>query len=180
MNATTNDQQIDVEFYTDNVQSGSLSIPQIRLEGHLTGDTQSGQDQPLSTTVADFNLKLGQADSPYRLDLSAQVESGQDTITTQLERLELMLKGQGWKTPRNATITYADKYLDIDNFFLKQGDQEIALSTGRDGDKTDLKIMIEQFAAESPVLGAGPGRLPGGRHALRRGRGSGYVYSRPH
>ena len=145
LNATTNDRQIDVEFYTDNVQSGSLSIPQIRLEGHLTGDTQSGQDQPLSTTVADFNLKLGQADSPYHLDLSAQVESGQDTITTQLERLELMLKGQGWKTPRNATITYADKYLDIDNFFLKQGDQEIALSTGRDGDKTDLKIMIEQL-----------------------------------
>ena len=145
LNATTNDRQIDVEFYTDNVQSGSLSIPQIRLEGHLTGDTQSGQDQPLSTTVADFNLKLGQADSPYHLDLSAQVESGQDTITTQLERLELMLKGQGWKTPRNATITYADKYLDIDNFFLKQGDQEIALSTGRDGDKTDLKIMIDQL-----------------------------------
>ncbi len=145
LNATTNDRQIDVAFYTDNVQSGSLSIPQIRLEGHLTGDTQSGQDQPLSTTVADFNLKLGRADSPYRLDLSAQVESGQDTITTQLEKLELMLKGQGWETPRNATITYADKYLDIDNFFLKQGDQEIALSTGRDGDKTDLKIMIEQL-----------------------------------
>ncbi|MGB3778905.1 MAG: translocation/assembly module TamB domain-containing protein, partial [Tunicatimonas sp.] len=79
------------------------------------------------------------------LDLTAQVGSGQDTITTQLEKLELMLKGQAWETPRNATITYADKYLDIDNFFLKQGDQEIALSTGRDGDKTDLKIMIEQL-----------------------------------
>ncbi len=145
LNATTNDRQIDVEFYTDNVQSGSLTIPQIRLEGHLTGETQSAQDKPLSTTVADFNLKLGRADSPYRLDLTAQVGSGQDTITTQLEKLELMLKGQAWETPRNATITYADKYLDIDNFFLKQGDQEIALSTGRDGDKTDLKIMIEQL-----------------------------------
>ena len=145
LNATTNDRQIDVEFYTDNLQSGSLSIPQIRLEGHLTGKTQSGQEKPLSTTVADFDLKLGRTDSPYRLDLSAQVESGQDTITTQLEKLEMMLKGQDWETPRNATITYADKYLDIDNFFLKQGDQEIALSTGRDGDKTDLKIMIEQL-----------------------------------
>ena len=145
LNATTNNRQIDVEFYTDNLQSGSLTIPQIRLEGHLTGETQSGQGKPLSTTVADFNLKLGRADSPYRLDLAAQVESGQDTIITQLKQLELMLRGQEWETPRNATITYADKYLDIENFFLKQGDQEIALSTGRDGDKTDLKVMIEQL-----------------------------------
>ena len=151
LNATTNDRQIDVEFYTDNLQSGSFSIPQIQLEGHLTGKTQSGQGKSLSTTVADFDLKLGRTDSPYRLDLSAQVESGQDTITTQLEKLEMMLKGQDWETPRNATITYADKYLDIDNFFLKQGDQEIALSTGRDGDKTDLKIIIEQLRL-SPLL----------------------------
>ncbi len=145
LNATTNDRQIDVEFYTDNLQSGSLTIPQIRLEGHLTGETETGQGKPLSTTVADFNLKLGWEDSPYRLDLSAQVGSGPDTITTQLKQLELMLKGQAWETPRNATITYATNYLDIDKFLLKQGDQEIALSTGRDGDKTDLKIMIEQL-----------------------------------
>lgn len=145
LNATTNDRQIDVEFYTDNLQSGSLTIPQIRLEGHLTGKTQAGQDKPLSTTVADFDLNLGRADSPYRLDLSAQVSSGQDTITTQLEQLELILKGQAWQTPRNATITYADKYLDISNFYLHQGDQEIAFSTGRDGDKTDLKIIIAQL-----------------------------------
>ncbi len=145
LNATTNDRQIDVEFYTDKVQSGSFTVPQIRLEGHLTGETQSGRGKPLSATVADFNLKLGTTESPYHLDLTAQVGSAQDTITTQLEQLELVLRGQAWETPRNATITYADRYLDISNFFLKQGDQEIALLTGRDGDKTDLRVVIEQL-----------------------------------
>ena len=147
LSAITNKRKIDLNFYTDNVQAGSTTIPAVRLEGHLTSEAQStaGTEEPLSATVIDFNLKVGRSNSPYRLDLTTEVRSGQDTINVLLDDLELMVKGAAWETPRNARITYADQYLDINNFYLKQGDQEIALLTRQKDNTTTLEVVIEQL-----------------------------------
>ncbi len=147
LNAVTNERQIDMLLYVDYVRAGGLTIPQVRLEGHLSGEAeeQAGTDAPLAATVVDFNLKMGQSDSPYRLDLTTQVRSEQDTIAVLLSDLELMVKNAAWETPRNARITYAENYLDIRNFYLKQGDQEIALRTEQENNRTNLQVVIEQL-----------------------------------
>ena len=147
LDALTNKRKIDLDFYVDNVQAGSLTVPQIRLKGELTSESQAQTDAqgPLAATVVDFNLKMGRSNSPYRLDLTSQVRSGQDTINVLLDDLELMIKGAAWETPRNARITYADQYLDIKSFYLKQGDQEIALLTQQKDNTTTLEVVIEQL-----------------------------------
>ena len=147
LNAVTNKRQIDMLLSVDYVRAGGLTIPQVRLDGHLSGEVeeQARAGEPLATTVVDFNLKMGQSDSPYRLDLTTQVRSGQDTIAVLLDDLELMIENAAWETPRNARITYAENYLDIRNLYLKQGDQEIALRTKQEGSSTNLEVVIEQL-----------------------------------
>ena len=147
LNALTNKRKIDLNFYADNVEAGSVTVPQIRLEGTLSSEakSQATTQEPLASTLIDFNLKMGRTDSPYRLDLTSQVRSGQDTIDVLLDNLELMIKGGAWETPRNAHITYADNYLDISSFYLKQGDQEIALLTQQEDNTSTLKVVIEQL-----------------------------------
>ena len=147
LNALTNERKIDLNFYADNVAAGSITVPQIRLKGTLSSEAKSTATAPAppAATVVDFNLKMGRTDSPYRLDLTSQVRTGPDTIDVLLDDLELMIKGAAWETPRNAHITYADNYLDIHNFYLKQGDQEIALLTEQENNSSTLKVVIEQL-----------------------------------
>ena len=153
LNVSTSSRKVDLEFYTDNAQVGSLTLPQIQLEGQLFGEQASSSNSDLTAVVVSSNLKIGRTDSPYRLDLTTQVRSGQDTIVVQLQDLELMVRNQAWETPRDARITYAENYLAIDNFFLKQGDQEIALMTEQEGERTNLRIAIEQLLL-NPLLAA--------------------------
>ena len=147
LTAVTDQRRIDTELYVNNVVASGLTIPKIRLEGHLTSEApaEATSQEPLATTVVDFNLKMGKANSPYRLDLTSQVRSGRDTIDVLLDDLELMIKNAAWETPRNAHITYADNYLDIESFYLKQGDQEIALLTQQENNTSTLKVVIEQL-----------------------------------
>lgn len=155
LNARTNERKIDMLFFANNVQASGLTIPEVRLEGTMSSEAQdqAGSQAPLSATVANFNLKLGRSDSPYRLDLTSQVRNRADSIVVLLDSLELMVKDDLWDIPRNAQITYAENYLDIQDFYLKQGNQEIALLTEQESGSTTLKVAIEQLLLE-PLLAA--------------------------
>ena len=153
LNAETDERKIDMLLFINNIVAGGTSLPELRLEGHLTGEaeTQTGTSEPLSTTVADLDLSLGRSQSPYRLALSTEVRNRADTIAVLLDSLELMVKDAEWNLPNNARITYAENYLDIRDFQLTQGDQEIVLRTQQENESTTLKLFIEQLRL-APLL----------------------------
>ena len=155
LNAVTNERKIDMLLDVNYILAGGMTIPEVRLEGHLAGEAeeQTGTDDPLATTTVDFNLKMGRPDAPYHLDLTSQIRSEQDTVAVLLDDLELVIEGAVWNIPRNAQILYADEYLDINSFYLKQGDQEIALLTQQEGENTTLKVVVEQLVL-GPLLAA--------------------------
>lgn len=148
LNVITTERQINIDLLSHYVQAGGLSIPQVLLAGKLSGvpdENQAPGRKRLATTELDFNLKMGEDNAPYRLDLNTRVRSQGDTVTVMVDDSEVILDSLGWDFSNRGRIKYAQNYLDIDRFFLKQGDQELYISTTNDDNSSDLKVAIEQF-----------------------------------
>ena len=99
----------------------------------------------LTTTELDLNVKMGEDDAPYRLDLNTRVRSGGDTVRVLLDDSEIILDSIAWDFSNQGRIAYAQNYLDIDRVFLKSGDQELYISTKNSQEQSDLQVEIQQF-----------------------------------
>ena len=146
--AITTERQINIDLFTNYVQVGSLNIPQFLIAGKLSGapsEQLAADKKRLTTTELDLNVKMGEDESPYRLDLNTRVRSGSDTITVLMDDSEIVLDSTGWDFSNQGRIVYAKNYLDIDRVFLKRGDQELFISTKNENNRSDLQIAIEQF-----------------------------------
>ncbi|MEQ9440788.1 MAG: translocation/assembly module TamB domain-containing protein [Cyclobacteriaceae bacterium] len=148
MDVATTNRQINIDLLTNYVQAGGLSIPQVLLAGKLSGaasENQAPNRQRLTTTELDLNLKMGLDDAPYRLDLNTLVRSQGDTVTVMIDDSEVILDSTGWDFSDKGRIVYAQNYLDIDRVFLKQGDQELFVSTKNTDNISTLEVAIDQF-----------------------------------
>ncbi len=151
--AETSERRIKALFQTHYVVASGTSIPDIVLTADLSGTNEEAQENetPLNTLAADLNLRVGQPNAPYHVDLTTRVRSSGDTTRAFVDSLELMLKGNIWRTSDDAQIVYADNYLDINDFKLNQGAQTIAISTKQSDNNSNLELLIEAFQLE-PLL----------------------------
>ncbi|MEM9833526.1 MAG: translocation/assembly module TamB domain-containing protein [Bacteroidota bacterium] len=148
LHAITTNRQINIDLLTNYVQVGELNIPQFLIAGKLSGIPNEDQPQNkkrLATTELDLNVKMGEGDSPYRLDLNSRIRSGNDTVTVLMDDSEIVLDSTDWEFSNQGRIVYATNYLDIDRLFLKNGDQELFISTKNQDDRSDLQVAIDQF-----------------------------------
>jgi len=144
----TTERQIDVDLLTNFVQVGGLSIPKFLITGELSGvpdeDQQPGR-QRLATTELDLNVKVGEDDAPYRLNLNTLVQTRQDTVTVLVDDSEVVLDNRAWTFSDQGRIQYAQNFLDIDQLFLQQDEQELFVSTNNQNNSSDLRLSIHQF-----------------------------------
>ncbi|WKN46009.1 translocation/assembly module TamB domain-containing protein [Tunicatimonas pelagia] len=146
--AITTERQINIDLSTNYVQAGGLNIPQFLIAGKLSGvpsEQQAEDKKRLATTELDLNVKMGEDESPYRLDLNTRVRSGNDTITVLMDNSEIVLDSAKWNFSNQGQIKYAPNHLDINRVFLKRGDQELFISTKNENNRSDLQVAIEQF-----------------------------------
>ncbi|MEM9674139.1 MAG: translocation/assembly module TamB domain-containing protein [Bacteroidota bacterium] len=147
----TTERQIGIDLLTNFVQVGGLNIPKFLIAGKLSGvpneDQRLGR-QRLTTTELDLNMKVGENDAPYRLDLNTLVKTQQDTVTIAIDDSEVVLDNRAWTFSNRGRIQYAQNFLDIDQLFLQQGDQELYISTENQDDRSDLQLAIHQFEVQ--------------------------------
>nr|WKN39070.1 translocation/assembly module TamB domain-containing protein [Tunicatimonas sp. TK19036] len=156
LDVTTSQRQINIDLLSNYVQAGGLSIPKVLLAGKLSGvasENQPANRQRLTTTKLDLNLKMGEDNAPYRLDLNTRIQSQGDTVTVMMGDSEVILDSLAWDFSDQGRIVYAQNYLNIDRFFLKQGDQELFISTKNSDNRSNLEVAIEQFEIK-PFLNA--------------------------
>lgn len=155
INARTNERRIEIDMSTRYIKSGGITIPKFLFTGEVSGVSEKSvaAKEKFVTTQLDFNMKMGQGNSPYRVDLDAKLQSRQDTTILILGESELVLRDQAWQFSKDAQLVYAENYLDISDFSLKQNEQEIFITTDNSGAGSDLKLAISQLAI-GPFLDA--------------------------
>jgi translocation and assembly module TamB len=152
--AQTSQQAIRLITKSDLVQIGTFSLPELVLQGDISGapqDDLSPNKKRLFATAADLNLKIGAENATYRLNLNTVLSSSQDTITIRVDSSELILENKPWRFSQDTRITYADNYLAIDDFYLQQEQQIIRITTDNQQDTTDLRLLIDQLVT-GPLL----------------------------
>jgi hypothetical protein len=144
----TTERQINVDLLTNFVQVGGLSIPKFLIAGKLSGvpnEERQPSRQRLATTELDLNMKVGEEDAPYRLNLNTLVRTRQDTVTVSVDDSEVVLDNRPWTFSDRGKIQYAQNFLNIDQLFLQQDEQELFISTNNQNNSSDLQLSIHQF-----------------------------------
>ncbi|WPP48139.1 translocation/assembly module TamB domain-containing protein [Catalinimonas niigatensis] len=152
--AQTSQKAIRFNTKSNYIAIGDLTIPEVLLRGNLSGvkeDSLEEDREQLFATQVDLNLKVGAEDAPYRLDLNTILNSSQDTISVKLNSSELVLEEEPWEISPNASILYANNFLEIDSFYLRQDEQIIQINTNNEQQETNLQVLIDQLAI-GPLL----------------------------
>jgi hypothetical protein len=152
--AQTSRNAIRFRTSSDYTNVAGLSIPEWQLSGNLSGvtnDSLNGDADRLLATDVDFNFRIGAQEAPYRVDLNAIFTTTPDSLTVRLDSSELVLEDKPWEISPNARLMYADNYLEVRDFFIRQGTQQLQLSTSKREGTTNLQFLIEQLAL-GPLL----------------------------